>query len=150
MKLDDTKAVFGTPEWFGIVQRVFSDLVATRGEPEGRFSMCEVWTTAPESSVGSQGGGRAGFHLRVAGTTSEIVPGEVDDVDVKFVLAYTTAARLARVRFPDGSESAPQGDTETSTAVVAEDPPAMEVHGDPSLMPPYMLEFHNRLVLHTA
>ena len=143
MNRDANKAIFGSSEWLAIAREVLTDLVKTQADPDGRFSMCEVWTNVPAGSVGASESGRAGFYLRVQGMTSELSKGEVGDVDLKFVLDYETAARLARVTFGDGNQ-------ESSPAVDVESSPAMEVQGDVTLMPSYMQELHNRLVPRTA
>jgi hypothetical protein len=143
MNRDVDKVMFGSSEWLAIAREVLTDLVKTQADPDGRFSMCEVWTNVPAGNVGVSESGRAGFHLRVQGITSELSQGEVGDVDLKFVLDYETAARLARETFGEGNQ-------ESSPAVDVESSPAMEVQGDVTLMPSYMQELHNRLVPRTA
>lgn len=131
----ETKAALGSRAWFELLCQHLDRLAARDGVPNATFSFCEVWTDAPPDAVGITSGDRAGWHVRIAGTTCETQPGEVEDVDVKFVMDYQAILPYARSSMAD----APKGPLPVTVA-----------KGDARRLPGFFGELHDALAAVTA
>jgi hypothetical protein len=128
---------FLSPEWLELAQKNLVELVASHGVDGQTASLCEVFTDAPAGSIGMAQPGRAAWHFRIDGTTCTSGEGEADDTAVKFVFDYATILPMARMIMDPAQPS-------------SEPPPFLDFKGDPTTLPPYLVELHNRLAEQTA
>ena len=129
------KVTFGSPEWLDLARETLTALVTANGEAGRQFSFCEVWTSAPSECVGADSTGRAGWHLRVDGTTCLLEAGVADDTDIARAVDYETVLPFARLRL----------------AVAGSTVPKMQVlRGDPRTLPGYFHSLHDALADRTA
>lgn len=133
------KVNFASSAWIDVARQQLEEIVAERGEPGTRFSLCEVFTDAPTSITAT---GTAAWHFYVDGKTVRVSAGEVDDADVKIRTDYQGVLPRARQYY-----------TPEILAERATQPPGAgfdSVEGDMSLVPDYLVELHNRLAVITA
>lgn len=125
------KVRLASAEWLQLAGDFLREIVVNAGDADRTFSMCEVFQNAPPGLVG-ENGGCAAWHFRIAGLDTCAAAGEVDDVDVKYILDYAQAEGLARIILSDEADA-------TSSGV------SIRVIGDPERIPPYLRKLHNRL-----
>ena len=125
------KVKLASREWLELAEEHLSELVARSGNDGYEFSMCEVFLNAPPGLIG-QNSGRTAWHFRISGAQAKAEEGEVDDVDLKYILDYKEAEQLARIVLAPGDEGAGQASS-------------LEVEGNSDKTPPYLRELHNFL-----
>ncbi len=133
------KVDFASSAWIEIARDVLEEIAAERGKTGVRFSLCEVFTDAPDSLAPS---GTVAWHFYLDGKTVVVAAGEVDDADVKIRTDYQGVLPKARQYY-----------TPEVLAQRATEPPGEgfdSVEGDMSLVPEYLVELHNRLAVITA
>ena len=136
--MSDRKVAFASADWIDEAKSVLEDLVAKHGEAGKRFSVCEVFSGAPQDIAPS---GTAAWHFYIDGRSVTAGAGEVDDADVTIRADYEETLPAARLVL-----------TPEVLAERAANPPesAATMEGGMSQAPPYLIELHNRLALITA
>lgn len=129
--MHNSKCRLASYEWLDLAREQLIEVVESSGDSKLRFSMCEVYLNAPAGLIGHSAG-RAAWHFRINAGKVFADEGEVDDVDVKYLIDYQEAEGLAKAVIDDESRVAP--------------PRSLVVEGDASMMPQLLKEVHNRLV----
>ena len=131
------KVIFASQEWLDLARGVLEDLVAQHGEHGTSFSVCEVFTNAPEGMVGPDAT-RAAWHFCIENKTVTVGEGEIDGADMAVSVDYSNALRMARRVYPAaiGWLAMP------IVRLVS------RMRGKP-VPPAYLLDLHNRLALVT-
>ena len=135
------KVDFAGPAWVDAAREVLEDLIATHGTPDLKFSVCEVFTGAPAHVAPS---GTAAWYFYVDGDSVEVGSGERDDVDLRMGGEYEAALPGARTVYT------PEYLAEREKQAPDPDAPQPNIQGDPSILPPWIVELHNRLAPITA
>jgi len=131
------KLVFASPEWVELGRKVLEELVAKHGEEGQKFSICEVFTGAPEAIADVDGA--AAWYFYVDGKTARVDRGQIDDAEIRIEADWQKTLPAARaVIEPGQAPPAGLGDPDRSQT------------GDMSALPPWLLELHNRLAVQTA
>ena len=94
-----TKVVFASHEWLGIAREVLEDLVAQHGKVGTSFSVCEVFTNAPDDMVGPDST-KAAWHFCIVDKTVTVGEGEIDSADMAVSVEYEKALPMARRTYP--------------------------------------------------
>lgn len=93
------KYEFGSREWLHAVEEILEAIVAESELDEStEFTFCEVYTDVPARISGT---GRVAWHTRLQDGVLTFVGSEADDADVKIVVDWATAARLASFEYAD-------------------------------------------------
>lgn len=116
------KVVFGSVEWLNLARTVLEELVAEHGEEGKSFSACEVFTDAPEGLAGPDPTTVA-WHFRIDGKTVTVGEGEIKGADLNVSAPYALVLPLAKMVYTPERY--------------------------PFLVPPYVVELHNRLAVLT-
>ena len=130
------KAVFASSEWVDMARTVLEELVAEHGETGKSFSVCEVFTDAPEGLAGADAT-TAAWHFRIVDKTVTVGEGEIAGADMNARVGYAEMMPHVKMVFtPEMVKQAqsmqPQGG------------------GDGNATPPsYLVELHNRLAVLT-
>ncbi len=130
------KVVFASAEWVDLARTVLEELVAAHGESGKSFSVCEVFTDAPEGLAGPDAT-TAAWHFRIVDKTVTVGEGEITGTDMNARAAYAQVLPMVKMVFtPEMVKQAqsmqPQGgDDEKPT------------------LPSYLVELHNRLAVVT-
>lgn len=133
------KLEFGSNPWVDKARSVLKELVAEHGQEGKAFSVCEVFTEAPVTIATR---GVVAWHFYIDGHTVRVGTGEVDDTDVKICADYAETLPNARLVY-----------TPEVLADRAQNPPSnttIQVEGDMSLMPEYLIDMHNQMAVLTA
>jgi hypothetical protein len=133
------KVDFAGAAWIEQARVVLEALVAEHGEDGKTFSICELFSDAP---MGIAASGTAAWHFYIDGREVRVGIGEVEDTDVRIRADYEATLPVARLVYT------PEILAERAQQPAGEN--AVQVEGDMSVMPPYLIEFHNRLALITA
>ena len=91
--------MFASPEWLEHARDVLERLVAQQGSPGVSFSICEVFTNAPEGLVGPEPTSAA-WYFRIKDNTVVVGAGVIDDADLNFRIDYERALPAARRVYP--------------------------------------------------
>ena len=135
----DSRVAFASSDWVREARRVLEDLVTQHGEPGKTFSVCEVFTDAPQSVAP---GGIAAWHFSIDGQSVSVGEGEIPGTDVTIRADYETALPGARLVY-----------TAETLAEIAKQPPPekpAQIDGDMSKAPAYLVHLHNRMAEMTA
>jgi len=135
------KVDFASAAWVDAAREVLEDLVATHSQPGLKFSVCEVFTDSPAHVAPS---GTAAWYLFVDGKSVTVGMGERDDVDLRMGGDYQSALPGARTVYT------PEYLAEREKQEPDPDAPQPNIQGDPSILPPWIVELHNRLAPITA
>lgn len=142
--MSSEKLDFASTAWIEEARNVLEDLVPSHGEAGKVFSVCEIFTDAPEQVAPT---GTAAWHFYIDGLSVMVGEGIVDNTDVKIKADYQSTLPAARLVYT------PEILAKRAAEPVAE-PAANEssgsMEGDMSLAPPYLIELHNRLAVLTA
>lgn len=133
------KIEFAAAAWVEKAGEVLRQLVAEHGEDGKNFSVCEVFSDAPQEITEA---GTAAWHFYIEGKQVRVGLGEVSDTDVRIRADYTETLPNARLVY-----------TPEVLAEIAQRPPretTVEVEGDMAAMPQYLIEMHNRMAVLTA
>ena len=134
LKLD-----FAGPDWIEQARVVLDALVAEHGEDGKTFSMCEMFSGAP---MGIAASGTAAWHFYIDGRAVRVGTGEAEDTDARIRADYEATLPDARLVYTS--------EILAERAQQPADGSTVQVEGDMSAMPPYLIEFHNRMALITA
>ncbi len=134
-----TKVHFASPAWVDQARVVLEALVAEHGEDGKTFSVCEVFSEAPSAVAAS---GTAAWHFYIEGRTVRVGVGEADDTDVRIRADYQATLPEARLVYTPEilAERAKRAPGEST----------VQIEGDMSVMPQYLIELHNRMAVMTA
>ncbi len=130
------KVTFASVEWVDLARTVLEELVAAHGESGKSFSVCEVFTDAPEGLAGPDAT-TAVWHFRIVDKAVTVGEGEINGADLDVRVAYAKALPMARMVYT------PEMAKQLRAA-------RAQAEGDAQPTPPaYLLELHNRLALAT-
>ena len=135
------KVEFASAAWVDAARAVLEDLVATHGDENLKCSVCEVFSNAPAHVAPS---GTAAWHFYLDGKSVTVGVGERDDVDLRLGGDYEAALPGARTVYT------PEYLAEREKQEPDPDAPAPDIQGDMSILPPWIVELHNRLAPITA
>ena len=143
------KVDFAGAAWIDAAREVLEDLIATHGTPDLKFSVCEVFSGAPAHVAPS---GTAAWYFYVDGDSVEVGPGERNDVDLRMGGDYEAALPGARTVYTPEYLAQREAEREAEREKQPPDPdaPQPDIQGDPSILPPWIVELHNRLAPITA
>ena len=133
------KVTFASLEWLELAREVLGELVRAAADADAEFSLCEVFTDAPDGLAGGVSG-RAAWHFFVRGTSVEVSAGEVSNADVRIQADYASTLPQARLVYT------PEVIAEGRNAPA----PDMKIEGDLTAIPAYLVALHNRLAERTA
>lgn len=94
-----TKVVFASSEWLELAREVLEDLVAQHGSPGASFSVCEVFTNAPEGLMGPDPTSAA-WYFRIRDNAVSVGAGEIEGADMRIRVDYAKALPAARRVYP--------------------------------------------------
>ena len=140
--MTDRKYVFASPEWVEFAGRVLEELVAEVGEEGQAISVCEVIVEVPREINDD---GCAGWSFYVDGKNVRFHPQRMDDTEL--LLQGTWELELPGARTVYTPEYL--AEQEKNPTPRPEDP-NMVIEGDLTRLPPWIMEFHNRLAAVTA
>ena len=103
MTTQATKVVFASHEWLDLAREVLEDLVAQHGKVGKSFSVCEVFTNAPDGMIGSDpasGSKNAAWHFCIVDKIVTVGEGEIDSADMAVSVEYEKALPVARRTYP--------------------------------------------------
>ncbi len=135
------KVDFASAAWVDAAREVLEDLVATHGDADLKFSVCEVFSGVPTHVAPS---GTAAWYLYVDGDSVTVGVGERDDVDLRMGGDYESALPGARTVYT------PEYLAERAEQEPDPDAPPPDIRGDVSVLPPWIVELHNWLAPLTA
>lgn len=133
------KLAFGSQAWVDAARAILEDLVSRHGTPGKQFSVCEVFTGAPEDVAAS---GVAAWNFRIDGNSVVVEAGEFPGADVRIDADYATTLPNARLVYTPEILAA--------RAKARAQGQMTHIKGDMSKAPPYLVELHNRLAVVTA
>ena len=136
------KSPFASPAWVDQARSALEELVAVHGEEGTKFSVCETFFDAPAAFADDDG--IAAWHMVVDGKSVHVATGRIVDADVDIQATWESSLPRARLVYTpeliaEWQESPPP----------PPDDPNLKVTGDPSDLPDYLAEFHNRLAVIT-
>ncbi len=99
MTTQGTKVVFASSEWLDLAREVLEDLVAQHGHAGTSFSVCEVFTNAPDGMIGPDPA-VAAWHFSIVDKTVTVGEGEIDGADMAVSVEYEKALPAARRVYP--------------------------------------------------
>ena len=99
MTTQGTKVVFASHEWLDLAREVLEDLVAQHGKAGTSFSVCEVFTNAPDEMIGPDAT-KAAWHFCIVDKTVTVGEGEIDSADMTVSVDYEKALPMARRTYP--------------------------------------------------
>ena len=134
------KVDFASAAWVDAARTVLEDLVAAHPDETLKCSVCEVFTNAPAHVAPS---GTAAWHFYIDGASVTVDSGERDDVDLRLGGDYQEALPGARTVYTP-EYLAERAKQEPDPEVQA------NIQGDMSILPPWIVELHNRLAPITA
>ncbi len=134
------KVDFASAAWVDAARTVLEDLVAAHPDENLKCSVCEVFTNAPAHVAPS---GTAAWHFYIDGASVTVDSGERDDVDLRLGGDYEDALPGARTVYTP-EYLAERAKQEPDPEVQA------NIQGDMSILPPWIVELHNRLAPITA
>jgi len=134
---DSTEKIpFASKEWVAIARTVLEEIVAEHGEPGKSFSVCEVFTDAPEGLAGPDAP-TAAWNFHIVDKTVTVGEGEIDGADISVNFPYQQVLPIARLVY---------------TPEMVEQMRAARTTGadnDQPAPPSYLVELHNRLAVIT-
>ena len=99
MTTQGTKVVFASSEWLDLAREVLEDLVARHGTVGTSFSVCEVFTNAPNGMIGPDPT-RAAWYFSIVDKTVTVGEGEIEGADMAVSVEYAKALPMARRSYP--------------------------------------------------
>ena len=141
--MTDEKVDFVSVAWVEKAGEVVEGLASQHGEEGVNFSVCEIFTDAPEHVAES---GIAAWYLYIEGKTVRWGLGEEPGTDVRIQADYETSLPSARLVYT------PEIVAEMKKKA-AENPPIADsgnVKGNMSLVPSYLSELHNVMAVLTV
>ncbi len=130
------KVVFASAEWVDLARTVLEELVAEHGESGKSFSVCEVFTDAPEGLAGPDAT-TAAWHFRIVDKTVTVGEGEITGTDMNARAAYAQVLPMVKMVF---------------TPEMVKQAQSMQPEGgddEKPALPSYLVELHNRLAVVT-
>ena len=131
------KVTFASSEWLDLAREVLEDLVAQHGKPGASFSVCEVFTNAPEGLIGPDPT-KAAWYFSIKDNAVTVGEGEIEGADMAVSVDYAKALPAARRVYP----------AFLGWLVMPVVRLVSRLRGKPS-PPSYLLDLHNRLALVT-
>ena len=142
MSDNQAKVPFASPLWLDLVRASLERLVAEHGEDGINYSVCESFVEAPAEF--SDDNGVAAWHFYVEGKRARVAIGRDDACEIQFQAAWRTARKEARTVYTpeflaerSKNPSAPSDDLNH------------KLSGDISVIPDYLVELHNDMVVLT-
>ena len=132
------KVVLGSVEWVDLARTVLEELVAEHGETGKSFSVCEVFTDAPEGLAGPDPT-TAAWHFRIVGKTVTVGVGEIDGADMNVRVPYAQVLPIAKMVYTP----------EMIARARASQPQAGAEDNAQATPPAYLVDLHNRLAVLT-
>ena len=133
------KVVLASPEWYELAVKILAEVAQECGEDGFQLSVCEVFINPPRELADEDG--RMSWCFYIDGKHTRCERGNSKDVDV-YMEGSWDPADARRILTPEYLEE--QAENPTS-----EDPNLL-IEGDLERLPAWMIEFHNRVALHTA
>lgn len=99
MTTQGAKVAFASYEWLDLAREVLEDLVEQHGKIGTSFSVCEVFTNAPEGMIGPDPA-KAAWHFSIVDKTVAVGEGEIDGADMAVSVEYDKALPMARRTYP--------------------------------------------------
>ena len=127
------KLVFASPEWVNYARVILEKLVAEHGEAGNTFSVCEIFTNAPDGLAGPDPT-TAVWHFRIVDKTVMVGEGKIDGADYNARVTYEQALLMARTVY---------------TPEMVKKMRAERAKASGPTPPPYFMELHNRLAIVT-
>ena len=137
-----TKVPFASPAWVEIARGVLEELVSEHGQEDQSFSICEAFAEAPADIADEDG--FAAWNFYIDGKSVRVGSGRVVDTDVQIQATWELVLPVARLVYtPELLAEWAKNPPERPT-----DPNASQL-GDMTMVPPYLMELHNRLAVVT-
>ena len=131
------KVTFASSEWLDLAREALEDLVAQHSKPGASFSVCEVFTNAPEGLIGPDPT-KAAWYFSIKDNAVTVGEGEIEGADMAVSVDYAKALPAARRVYP----------AFLGWLVMPVVRLVSRLRGKPS-PPSYLLDLHNRLALVT-
>ena len=138
--MTDTKVQLASPEWFELASKILAEVAQECGQEDFQLSVCEVFVDPPKEIADEDGNMSWCFYIDGKNTRCE--RGNSKDVDL-YMQGSWDPADARQILTPDYLEEQAKNPTPS------EDPNLM-IEGDLERLPPWMIEFHNRIALYTA
>ena len=137
MMTQGAKVAFASHEWLDLAREVLEDLVAQHGTIGTSFSVCEVFTNAPDGMIGPDPA-KAAWYFSIVDKTVTVGEGEIDGADMAVSVEYKRALPMARRVYPASLGSLVMPVVRLLSYLRRKPSP-----------PAYLLDLHNRLALVT-
>ena len=135
------KFVLASPEWYEVATKILAEVARECGEDGFKLSVCEVFVDAPKEIADEDGNMSWCFYID--GKDVRCERGNSKDVDL-YMEGSWDPEDARRIYTPDFLEALAKDPT------LQPEDPNLAIEGDMERLPPWMIEFHNRIALYTA
>ena len=136
----DKKVLLASPEWYEFACKVLAEVARECGEDGFQLSVCEVFIDAPKEFADEDG--TMSWCFYIDGKDVRCEKGNSKDVDL-YMQGSWDPADARRIYSPDILEEQAKNPTPPED-------PNLAIEGDMERLPPWIIEFHNRLAPYTA